>query len=457
MYLGIDLGTSRLKASLIDSDGLCRAEVVDSMPKLDINARLDVQTWLRGSIVRCLDHLFAGGSPAPTEVRGIAVSGGAPSGVLMDGSGETAELAMLYSDPTPFSAPYHQGTLDARLEMRRARCDYWSDSWVSPNWQSGNCRHVLPLHSYAVWLLTGFLSCDTIAAYELGVQPRATTDPMIYSSRGDGDLTLPRVHAPSEIVGEVRNFAMLPDGIPVCCGTTDTVCSALGSGIRERNGVMIYYGSYGVVHQEHFTMAELIGAQALDSPPYSALLVHPRAGLLIERISSLMKFDGGDNGEFPVDRAAAKALRDGLPRPVPFLALPPSTTVGPGMPPEALFAGLTLTTCGEDVAVGLLSGLGLTMCSAGVPAALADVPIYAAGGGSNSQPWVRLTTEITTLAQHMHPSRVGARGTAQLARSAVMGTSLPDCGAEECSIMASTGQWSRQLGPSYLERFQKYS
>ncbi|HHG90592.1 MAG TPA: xylulokinase [Devosia sp.] len=99
-YLGIDIGTSGVKAMLIDAGGqaladatapLCVSRLQDSW------SEQDPEDWWQATLV-CLDALSKSNPEALEQVSGIGLSGQMHGATLLDKSGKVLRPAMLWND-----------------------------------------------------------------------------------------------------------------------------------------------------------------------------------------------------------------------------------------------------------------------------------------------------------------------------------------------------------------------
>lgn len=100
MYLGIDLGTSGIKAVLVDSH---QAIIASHTEKLEVSrphpgwSEQDPQDWYEATL-RALDALRDSHPEALARVRGIGLSGQQHGAVLLDADGEVLRPCLLWND-----------------------------------------------------------------------------------------------------------------------------------------------------------------------------------------------------------------------------------------------------------------------------------------------------------------------------------------------------------------------
>jgi xylulokinase len=100
MYLGIDLGTSGIKAVLVDDSQTVRASHTEALEVSRPHpgwSEQNPEDWWQGTL-RALDALAASHPAAMAAVRGIGLSGQMHGAVLLDGRGQTLRPAILWND-----------------------------------------------------------------------------------------------------------------------------------------------------------------------------------------------------------------------------------------------------------------------------------------------------------------------------------------------------------------------
>jgi xylulokinase len=100
MYLGIDLGTSGIKAVLVDETEIVRASHTEALEVSRPHSGWSEQNpedWWQG-MLRALDALAASDPGAMAAVRGIGLSGQMHGAVLLDDAGRPLRPAILWND-----------------------------------------------------------------------------------------------------------------------------------------------------------------------------------------------------------------------------------------------------------------------------------------------------------------------------------------------------------------------
>lgn len=236
--LAVDIGTSSLKAALVDADGTIRASARCRFPE----RRRTAADW-----IDALAEAFARLEPG-ASLAAIAISGNGPSLASVDRKDRDGEL-LLWNDPVPEGLAYRTGGSEPasmakgtyahgglrsrslfvpRLEAFRA---LYPEAWTA-------ARVILSGPEYLVWRLTG-------EAVTILPDPRFT--PAYWDKETLGDID-PSILAPfvptGTIVGKTGKtagckgsrpdgLACLPAGIPVVACGPDFVAALIGTGTLE--------------------------------------------------------------------------------------------------------------------------------------------------------------------------------------------------------------------------------
>jgi xylulokinase len=426
LLLGIDIGTGSSKGVLTTADGRILASAVRahamSMPGPG-RAEMDADAvWWADVVSLCRELLPASGGG---RVAGVCVSGVGPCLVVCDPQGRPLRPAILYGIDTRATAEIVELTerlgagrilersgkalssqaLGPKLAwVRRHEGDVWART---ARWYGSS--------SYVVARLTGEYvqdhqtasQCDPL--YDVRAQDWARD----WAREVVGDLELPRLAWPGEVVGTVHAQAAratgLPVGTPVCAGTVDAWAEAFSGGVRSGGDLMLMYGS---------TMLLL---QVLDRPAVHPMLwttagVEPGSLTLAAGMATsgsltawVQQLTGGASFADLVDEAAAVPPgSDGLLL-LPYFAGERTPVFDPQA--RGVVAGLTLRhgrghlfrAVYEGIAFGIRQILELLDASAG-PARR----IVAVGGGTQGGLWTRIVSDVTGREQLLPVQTIGA-------------------------------------------------
>lgn len=262
MILGFDVGSSGVKAVLLDADGRPRFQG-DEPHNLSTPhpgwAEEDPAAWWRGVLRLAGRAAVARGGE---RLRGLGISTMTPAVILLDRSG------------APVRPSIQQNDARSAAELQRCRARYADDDlfpragsvwnqqmvpqrlmWIRERepevWR--RAVRVTGAVEYLTHRLTGAVYAEANWALESGM----------WDVRWDGwnrdllerlelaELVLPSVKRAHEPAGELLDadavHAGLPRGLPVIAGSADHMAAALGAGLRRSGDVVLKFGGGGDV------------------------------------------------------------------------------------------------------------------------------------------------------------------------------------------------------------------
>jgi D-ribulokinase len=231
LFLGVDVGTSGVRAVLIDGQGRVVASASEPMaaPERGLAGGVtqDPAVWRRA-----FDRVIAA-LPEPERIRAVAIDGTSGTLLLADAAGQPLGPASMYNDasaghlaPTIAGrAPPESGAHGATSPL--ARLIVLQDRFP-------DARYALHQADWLAATLTGrYGLSDDNNALKLGWDPVGRTWPGWMRDLGVRETLLPEVVAPGTPLGEVRAGPLA--GAMVVAGTTDGCASFLATG-AEANG-----------------------------------------------------------------------------------------------------------------------------------------------------------------------------------------------------------------------------
>ena len=416
LFIGLDLGTSSLKAVALGAGGEVAARARADYPTMRPEQGAAEQApgdWSE-ALAAVVADLSAGGAPS-ARWAGIGLSGMIPTLVLADEVGEPVAPAVTWEDGR---AEPEGAALRDRLGGERLYA-------LTGQWLDG--RYLLPMFlrlaraepraaSRARWLLgakdwfflrlTGETATDPSTASGFGcyglesgrwladVVAAAHDELTAAADRPGAALRLPTLPAvlPSDASRPLTPAAAarlgLPAGLPVFLGGADSVLGCLGLGVGRPGDVACVAG----------TSTVLLGvADGLVVDPRHRYLITPLAGLGgwgcemdLLTTGSAFRWLAGLLGEAGGDEAALMSLAAGV-EPgaaglsfLPYLAPGEQGALWDPSLSGALF-GLSLSHGAADVARALVDGVVLEMrrCLAVLDeAGLPHGPVHVAGGSA---------------------------------------------------------------------------
>ena len=474
MYLGIDIGTSSVKAVVVDGDqailATATAPLSVSRPK-ELWSEQDPEDWW-AAVGQTIADLRHRAGKAWHEIKAIGLSGQMHGAVLLDEAGKPVRPAILHNDGRSHA---EAAELNAKLpEIGVVAGVPAMPGFAAPKllWIArhepdaiGRARHLLLPKDYVRFRMThGFATdmCDASGSLLLDGAKRGWS-PEIAAAVGIPLAMLPTAlegNAVSGLLqGEVAKAWGLPPGTIVATGAGDAAAGAVASGAVNEGDAFISLGTatqYFVARESYrpapghlihtfchalpgrwFQMAALLnGAGALAWA--AGLLGRTDIGKLLEETETA--FTG--------------------PSPILFLPyLSGERTPHNNAKAKGVLFGLTPGTTPEQVTQAVLEGVALSLADAqGFLEATGPLPdrIAVNGGGSRSRFWMRILASAlgkTVLLQE--GAEAGpAFGAARLARLAATGEDVTDV-CRKPAIAAEVVP-DPALARAYAERLQKF-
>jgi xylulokinase len=413
--LGIDIGTSSLKAMAMDEHGKVAA-VSSKGYDIDIPrqgyAEQDPSVWWEAAKYAIRD-LIANSGVNPEAVKCIGMSGQMHSVVILDGDYSVIRPSIIWCDqrtPRQIEQLYARMGREAfaAITLNPAAVGFSAVSlmWIKEHEPENfeRIRHFMLPKDYIRFRLTG----------EIGTDPSDASGTMLFDTKnmawseeilkaaGIDRGIMPAVHAPHEICGLVSEAAAretgLKKGTPVAFGGGDQPMQAIGNGIVENGAVSSTIGTGGQIFMK------------IDSPVYDTRLrTHTfcnavnrtwniiggtlSAGLSLKWLKELM-FSGQSFSDISAGVEGVPPGSGGLVF-LPYLIGERS----PHMDPLArgVFFGLTLAHTRLYLARSVMEGVAFSLKdSLDVFAELGLWPgkIIASGGGAKSAPWRQIQADV---------------------------------------------------------------
>ncbi|HEC22681.1 MAG TPA: carbohydrate kinase [Chloroflexi bacterium] len=258
--LGIDIGTTAVKAILADDEGHIIAEESAQSTLHSTQpgwAEEDAGEWWRNTGAVC-QSITAAHPDKP--VAAVGVSGMVPTLVVVGEDGTPLRFSIQQNDARAHAEiEYFQSQTDADDILARTGSPVTSQSigpkllwlWKHEPEIMARARHIMGSYDYINFRLTGELSIEQNWALESGLYDlhrRDWDDDLLRLSRIDSGW-LGTVHAPSDLIGRVTPEAAwhtgLRAGTPVVAGSADHVASAFAAGLEAPGDLLVKLGGAG--------------------------------------------------------------------------------------------------------------------------------------------------------------------------------------------------------------------
>jgi xylulokinase len=426
LVVGVDVGTGSSKGVLTTPDGVVLARTSRrhqmSLPRPG-HAEMDAEAIWWGDVVSICRELALHARGRP--IAGLCVSGIGPCVLVTDDDLTPLRPGILYGIDTRASAEIDELTarFGAEAILARAGCELSSQAvgpkllWLRRHepevW--ARTRRWFGSSSYVVARLTGEYILDHHTAsqcaplYDLPARDWATD----WVEETLGDLPMPRLAWPGEVVGTLRADAAaatgLPAGTPVMAGTVDAWAEAFSCGVRQPGDLMLMYGSTMFFVQT--------GRDLKPCPPmWTTMSVEP--GMMtfaggMGTSGSLLSWVQELTGNVDIATLAEEAARtppgsEGLLL-LPYFAGERTPIFDPHA--RGVVAGLSLRhrrghlyrAVYEGIAYGVRQILEL-LEEAGGPASR----VVAVGGGTRSGPWTQIVSDVSGIRQLVPEQTIGA-------------------------------------------------
>ena len=259
-YLGIDLGTSGLRALLVDADGAPLAAVERSYAATHPRpgwSEQDPAQWI-AAFDSAMDELRAT-QPLFTGLRGIGVAGHMHGATLLDAAGKVLRPCILWNDTRSAA---EAAVLDALPEVRALSGNIVFPGFTAPKleWVRHNepevfaktAKVLLPA-AYLNYYLTGDYVADmsdSAGTSWLDVGKRQWSERLLEASHMRPDQ-MPRLVEGSDVAGGLRQELVrkwgLSGPVTVAGGAGDNAAAACGIGALDEGQGFVSLGTSGVL------------------------------------------------------------------------------------------------------------------------------------------------------------------------------------------------------------------
>jgi xylulokinase len=457
VLLGLDLGTTEVKAGLITADGrliaLARAGYGQDPPGGHGWVEQDPGAWWSAVVgaVRGL-HLTD-----TTEIAAIGVDGHGPTLVAVDGRGEATRPAITFLDSR---ASAEEGELGATTGVHGwALGGLPAALWLERNEPliAAETRWYLATWEWLALRLSG------VAASPL-VPDQLVPDRGLVSTAGVPAERLPQPTRTGDVVGALTSTAAdalgLRSGIPVVGGTVDAFASYLGAGLLEPGDAYDpggAAGGFGVYWDQRVDIAGGFVTPAPLGGMFSVGAAMAATGRALDWYRDRILVDTITTAALLDEAAAAPPGANGLVF-LPYLAGERS----PIWDPEArgVLAGLTLGHGRGHVARAIVEASALAIRHVAAPMLAAGVKVTemrVCGGPARSTFWNQVKADVTGF-------RVAVPGvleTAVLGSAILAAVGVGIHGSLPAAIASMTRIDSRleprlELAPVYDRLFEAY-
>ncbi|VAW12809.1 Xylulose kinase [hydrothermal vent metagenome] len=424
MYLGIDLGTSSVKALLMDGDhGIVASATADlevSRPHSGWSEQ-DPADWISATGT-ALDALKAKADLSP--VAGIGLSGQQHGATLLDAADRPLRPCILWNDAR---AGAEAAELDGNPKVRALTGNVILAGYTSPKlrWVQAHepeifaqtARILLPKDYLRLWLTGEYVSdmSDASGMGWLEIARRDWSEDLLAIS----DLGLehmPALVEGTEVSGQLKRGLASRWGISgtpvVAGGGGDNAASAAGVGVVRPNTAFVSLGTSGVffVSNDRFRPN---AESAVHAFCHALPGLWHQMGVILSAAAAL-EWLCGITGKSAAGLTGALGDTLKAPSPVKFLPyLAGERTPHKDASLRGAFAGLDLATSVDDLTQAVLEGVAFAFVDSRDALAAAGTELtstLAVGGGSRSEYWLKVIA--TALDMPIHVPAAGDIGAA---------------------------------------------
>jgi len=262
--LGIDVGTSGVRALLCDEDGQVVGTATTEHPSYSpkpLWSEQNPEDWWDGareSIGRALDEAGIGGE----QVTGIGLTGQMHGLVMLDAHQQVIRPAILWNDQRTANECREMTDTVGRERLIELVCNPALTGFTAPKilWVRNNepdnyeaCRKVLLPKDYLRFRLSGTYATevsDASGMLLLDIRQRDWSDEVLEALEIDRDLLADCYESPevsAEVSPALAEEIGIPAGTPIVGGGGDQAAGAVGNGIVRTGVISATMGTSGVV------------------------------------------------------------------------------------------------------------------------------------------------------------------------------------------------------------------
>ncbi|WP_428377045.1 xylulokinase [Lichenicoccus sp.] len=446
VFLGIDLGTSAVKALLTDMDQAVLATaslpLATARPHPDWSEQAPQDWWQ--AVCGVVAALRQAAPEAMARVRGVGLSGQMHGLVLLDAQDSVLRPAILWNDSRASEAAAYLASVHPALAAIAGAphsTSFWPAKllWLTRHEPEvlGRARHMLLPKDYVRWCMTGRYqtdACDAGGTAMLDVAGRDWSEPIL-AVCGVTRLVLPDVvegdQAAALLAPSVAaEWGIATDRVVVAGGGGDSATGAIGIGAIADGDATISLGTSAQVFvtTDRYRHAVEFGVQSF---PHALPGRWCQAGAVLNGASALAwatrLFGQDDPGTLLAEAQAQSEKTPGGPGRLLFLPYLTGERC-PHNDPHArgVLFGLTPAASRAEIVRAVLEGVAYSLADALACLARAGTTVgHAAivGGGARSAYWTRIIADVigVPVIRYAGGETGPAYGAARLARLAVTG------------------------------------
>ncbi len=412
MYLGLDLGTSSVKALLMDDGQRIVASASADMHVTRPHSgwsEQDPAEWITGTSA-ALDGLKASNPAELAAVTGIGLSGHQHGATLIDKADQVLRPCILWNDTRSFK---EAAELDGNPAFHRIAGNIVFPGFTAPKlvWVKNHepevfgrvAKALLPKDYLRLWLTGEHVSemSDASGTAWLDVGRRRWSDELLAAS-GMRDDQMPRLVEGSAVSGVLRAELAARYGmsgsVVVAGGAGDNAASAIGMGTVRPDAAFVSLGTSGVLFVSNAAYAPN-PASAVHAFCHAIPNTWHQMGVILSATDAL-NWQGNLLGRKPAELTAGLGELE-APSSVVFLPyLSGERTPVNDANIRGAFIGLEHVTGAQDMTRAILNGVAFAFrdsLEALKVAGTLPARVTAVGGGAKSRLWLQAIATVLNL------------------------------------------------------------
>jgi xylulokinase len=413
MYIGIDVGTSSVKAILMDAD---QRIVASRSENLTVErphpgwSEQDPESWISATSA-AVDALARDRPKEMKRVRGIGLSGHMHGATLVDKADRPLRPCILWNDGR---SAKEAAELDADRRFREITGNIVFPGFTAPKlvWVERHepkifdkvAKVLLPKDYVRLWLAGVRASdmSDSAGTSWLDVAKRDWSEALLSATHLHRDQ-MPSLHEGTEPTGKLRSVLAerwkMDDSPVIAGGAGDNAASACGVGTVAPGSAFVSLGTSGVlfVSNERFRPNP---ASAVHAFCHALPRTWHQMGVILSAAASL-EWLAGVTGASAADLAASVERQGGGPGSALFLPyLSGERTPHNDAAARGSFVGLGHESDRAALARAVMEGVAFAFadCLAALKAAGTSVErATAVGGGSRSRAWLQIIANVLNV------------------------------------------------------------
>lgn len=484
MYLGLDIGTSVIKAALFDGAGRECAEAAERMQLLAAPigwSELDGEAVWQAA-AKVIRALFATSGHRADQVRGVGVTGVMVGAWLIDADGRLLRPPILWNDaraqglvdtiltrePDLFSRVFaHSGS------MMQLGCTLPAIAWMKQNEPDilARAKHVLCAKDYVRYRLTGAIATDeSEAAMAPGSALTRAFHPdqaKILDIEDFAHLFVPVERGETRagaITAEAAALTGLVAGTPVAIGTGDTGACVLGAGAYKPGQAVTVLGTTclnGVLFDHAMYEPKDLGLLfIIPGRRWMKTMVNVAGTTVLDWcLNALCPDIAAGDSPYEALGTLAESSRPGSEGIVFVPYLSASGVIAPRIEPRARagFHGLAPHHGRAELVRSIYEGMAYAIRDCYEAIGGAGEGIRLSGGGARSPFWAQMIADVTGYAVEIpEGTQFGAKGAALCAAVAIGDFSGIGQAVEATYRAKRRHEPDAALKPAYDEGFSRF-